>query len=254
MNKVYTTLLAGSLLVGVAGASDAATFSYNFFESDGIPLAYNYAHVSGTTYALTGSTSEIDLVFAGNTPLGALSVGTHYSVTLSVSLVESSGDLANPLQQQTIDSITETFVGNAGPFAGMTLLKLTAGSPPIPDRAGVLNAPNGQNTGGFNGSNTAATFGAPVFGTVDNVVYTSDFFSTAGWTFQGYSDAIQLAPGKSFSYTPRPGLFQPDDLDPFTASLQGGGQATTPVPEPGSIALATGGLISFMALRLRRRK
>jgi uncharacterized protein (TIGR03382 family) len=250
MNKLHTTLLAGSLLVGVAGASNAATFSYNFLETDSIPIAYSYTG-SGTNYTFTGSTSETALIFAGNANLGSLSAGTPYSTTLSVSFTTSQGTAGFPTTgQELIDSVTATFTANNtanGATAGETLLQVTAGTG-FAD-AGILSAAAGASTGGFAGSNTSGT-------SPNNVAFTSAGFSTADWIFQSYSFTVTLPATTSFSYTPI--SFPPpvSQLNAFTASLTGGGSATTPntTPEPGAVALAMGALVSFGALRLRRRK
>jgi hypothetical protein len=252
MNKLYTTLIAGSLLVGMAVAGNAATFSYNFLETDGIPLSYSYSQVSGNTYALTGSTSNIAILFAGPaTYENGITELTPYSATLTISAVETLGDGGTPNSQEKLDSLTATFSninGVAGNFFTVTAGTGTAG------QAGVLSAQAGTSSGGFAGSTTVAPPGtAP-----DNVMFASNVVDTSDFSFDSYSFTITLAPGDVFTYTPRPAPSTVDDLDPFTASLTGGGSSTIPTPpttpEPGSIGLAVGALVSFSMLRLRRRK
>ncbi len=252
MNKLYTTLLAGSLLVGVAGAGSAATFSFNFFETDGIPTAFTYAQVSGNTYSLTGTTPETSIIFSG--PAAGAYANTPFQANLSVSIVESQGDAFSAHQQELVDSVTYTFTGTSGIFTGKTFTVTAGDGIPGGGTAGILSAAIGASTGGIAGSNVLNS-GVPSTSVPDNVMFSSSAFSTTGWTFQNYSLTLTLPTGSAFSYTPQ-GLFLPNNLDPFIASLTGGGVATTPTstPEPGSMALAVGALVSFGALRTRRRK
>jgi len=257
MNKLYTTLLAGLLLVGVACAGNAATFSFNFFETDAIPAAYSYSNGgSGTNYTLSGSTSEINIVFAGSgftsADLGfGLLPSTKYSAILTVSATESEGSANH--STEPLDSLTATFSHINGTAATFTV---TAGTPPFTGasagNAGVLSGQNSLSSGGFAGSNVSGT--AP-----DNVHFGGTAILNPPlslFTLQNYSFTLTLPAGTNFTYTNRPFPSLVSDLGDFTTSLTGGGVATFPgtTPEPGTLALAVSGLVSFSALRLRRRK
>jgi len=252
MNKLYTSLLAGSLLVGVAGAGSAATFSFNFFETAPIPNAFTYAHVSGTTYALTGVTPDTEIIFSG--PAVGPFAGVPFFATLSMSIVESQGDSFNAFQQELVDSVAYTFTGTSGAFAGKTFTVTAGDGGASTGTAGILSAANGASTGGVAGSNVVNA-GVPSSLFPNDVMFTSTAFATTGWTFQNYSLTLTLPTSTSFSYTP--GVFPaPNNLNPFIAAITGGGVATTPTttPEPGAVALAVGALVSFGGLRIRRRK
>jgi hypothetical protein len=257
MNKLYTTLLAGSLLVGVAAASNAAAISYNFFETDSVPTPFAYTYSgTGTTYDFSGFTTETDILFGSS--IGSVVGNVPYSATLSVFFVTSEGSFPGDLTP--IDTLVATFKANpGGPFPTNTnILTLTAGTTGTPGEGGTLNAPDGFTSGAFFGSNppTPPINGQPIPTEPDNVVYTSALFSTAGFINQSYSFTLTLPPGSSFSYsTSGPPLFS-SQLNPFpNSSITGGGVLTaTTTPEPGSVALAVGALVSFGALRLRRRK
>jgi hypothetical protein len=247
MSKLYTTLLTGSMLAAVACVGNAATFSYNFLETDSIPTAFTYAHTTGTTYTLTGSTTETSVIFSGSYT-GAATPGTPYAATLTITAVESEGDLPNPHAQELLDSVTATWKFTSGNIAGDTFT-VTAGLA-APGNAGVLSALSGTSSGGFSGSNTSGTL-------PNNVAFSSTggaITDTSAFSDQSYSFTLALPTGTAFAYTPRPFPSSVSDLNGFVASLTGGGVATSPVPEPGSVALAIGGLVSFSALRLRRRR
>jgi hypothetical protein len=249
MNKLYTTLLAGSLLASLASAGQAATFAFSFSETDGHPNAFTYSLVSGTDYALLGATTDGTISFSG-AYAGSPANGVNYAATITVSATESLGDIPATKSEEFLDSLKITFTGaSGGPFAGMTLLQITAGSPT--GHAGILQAQDGTGSGGFSGSNATP----PGTSQPNNVAFTSSVISTTGWNYESYAAGLDLPPGDLFSYTPRPFPSSVSDLNPFIAQIVVNGSANTPVttPEPGSRALAVGALVSVSALRRRRK-
>ncbi len=263
LKKTYTTLLAGSLLTAMAGATQAASVTFAQFTegaSDGNAFQYtDTAHGVGGTGTLTNIAGGIDTTFTFQNALkglgGGFSLNTGYDATLFITATISSNSLDHITND--LDGLTFKFVAGAGtPNPGKILLQGTAGTmtPGGSAFGGTLFAQQLLSSAVSNGSNlpgqssTATQF----------VKFNSDVLDTSGLTEENYAfsftsifDTIVNSAGAHYTSM---GLFGPFVLDSFQAAGTGTFAATSPVPEPGSMALAVGALLSFGGLRLRRRK
>jgi hypothetical protein len=260
MNKIYTTLLAGSLLVGVAAASNAGTFTFQFGETDNTPSVFSYTSIApgSTVSMLTGSTTEGYVLFSGDvptptpvTPPGPATAFVPLAAKIILTVRDSQGFPANT-GGGFVDSVDLKFLSEGvgpEPAANTLLLEVKAGStnPSMTGTGGTLLADNTDNTGSISGSTgNNVTF----------ISFNSNYLNFSGFSNDGYTIGLNLPGTNTFSYLPTTPFTPPYYLQPFMANIAGLGHGTPPptTPEPGSVALAVGVLVSFGGLRLRRRK
>src|SRR5579871_4908160 len=136
MNKIYTTLLAGTLLTALAGASQAASVTFAQFtegKSDGNAFVYtDTAHSAGHTGTLTNIVGGIDTTFTFQNALKGLGGGFHlntgYDATLFITATLDSGNSPDE-KTNDVDGLAFKFVAGAGtPNPGKILLQGTAGT------------------------------------------------------------------------------------------------------------------------------
>jgi len=261
MNKMNSFLLVGSLLAATACVISADILSYNFLVWSSEPLAFKYTGNNPfgipNVSTLTGTTNQTQISFAGGY-LGSPIPGAQYQAILTISATDSTGDNAAFKFSSDLDTLTATWVAapladyahpalapaNAAALAGKILLQVKAGSAGGTDQGGMLSATG--STGGMTGNDASLPTSNPL-------VFSSDVINTAGYTNESYAFTLALDPSAIFSYTST-GIGTVNYLDSFIAAMTGNGRATTPVPEPGSVALSVGALVSIGALRLRRRR
>jgi uncharacterized protein (TIGR03382 family) len=240
MNKVFTTLLAGSLLAGLACAGHANTvLTATFAEDDGQPFAINYTESSPGIYTLSGSLGET-ITFSGpwaGVP-GPLNTAISTTLTFSATVTEpSTADILVP-----IDTLTATFSTVSDPG----FLTITAGSPPNPGSAGELTV---LGTGASSLSNNANS---------NNVLFTSSppVIDTSSFIVPTETVSFSFTLSQAATFAPFPNGFLETG---FSALITGdlAVQVPTPptsTPEPGSVAFVVGALVSSAALLRRRRK
>jgi hypothetical protein len=250
MNKVFSTLLAGTMLLGSACASNAVTFAILSTSNTGYPFTYTQSGTGGT---LTGTDPDASVTFTnllGGATVPGVSTLTTYAATLTVSETDSTAVTAGAFP---IDGLSLTYTAVGGPLAGDVLLKITAGIDTLGQGAmdtqgGVFSVPNNQPVATLAGGNDSHSFTAPEF-----VQFTSGVIDTAGITEEGYS--LSLTAQSLLSYT---GTFPGPQYLASNNFLIGGQLTAVPAPpttpEPGALGLAVGALVSLTALSLRRRR
>jgi hypothetical protein len=244
MNKVFSTLLAGSLLAGLACAGHTATLLQATFAQNGTQAFDLHYTQSGSTYTLSGIVPET-ITFSGpyttiggkivpaDTPIATL---LHFTATDTLPGKQSTGT--------DLDTLSANFVGTTGTLNGVSVLGLTAGPPPTIGNAGILSA------GGKSGSVQSNNQVLPA----NNLLFTSSAIDTSPFDVSSETVTFALTLNSTASY---PGFPGPTHLAPGFSALVTGDlavqTAATTTPEPGSVALAMGALVSFAAFRRRRK-
>jgi hypothetical protein len=264
MNKIFSTLLAGSLLATAFGAAQAAVMPVADFTTS----TFSYSYSGGANGTLTGTASGIfhfDSLLGG--AIGGYNpiVGDSYNVNITITANDSLGsgnDEANPL-----DNLDVKVVGTSGAFNGVTLFEVTTGTATngsaIAGQGGSLNivgpeVPPASDLGSTSGSIVASNDGLS-FGTPPYVKYSSSVINTletggpGGLTEENASLALTSNAPASYSTTANPFV---DTLNANTFFIAGNFAANVPAttPEPGAVALGLVSLASCGVLRLRRRK
>jgi hypothetical protein len=258
MKNVFKTLVASSLLVGIVNCANAAVVQVADFTSHG----FNFTYSGGANATLTGSAAanfEFDDLLGGaingyNPVIGAYLTAT-LTVTANFSLPSSN------LADNPIDSLTMSFIGASPGFVGADLLTITTGyataGPGPAGQGGNLNAvgvpgpttpDNGSTSSSILASNDGTTSTQAPY-----VEYTSNVINTLeghGLSDENVALALTANLGAEYKASGPFAAF----LDATKYTIAGNLAANTPVPEPGSVALAMGAVVSLSALRLRRRR
>jgi hypothetical protein len=274
MKKHLVTWLVGGAILGQASASFAVQFA-NF----GQQLSTNGFYYTGVkpagTSTLTngpgGSSVPVNFFFqdllGGDLPGVTATTNVDYVGLLTINASATAGE--NPVHsfQNKLDALklTITAANNATNVAaglynpitqtGKILLMVTAGQATNPANpktfGGLLTAQDATGSAGIQGGNPP--------GESDNfadfVNFTSQAINVNGLTHQAYGLTFTEVSGGGPNYTKyQPGPFGLRYLDTFNANGVGTFSAQPSVPEPGTLALAVGSLISFSVVGLRRRR
>jgi hypothetical protein len=250
MKNYFKTLVASSLLIGIVSSAKATTVVVADFSEATFAFTYSGGN-SATLTGSVGTTLRFDNLLGG--PIGGYNpvVGTFIPVTetITANFSLASSDLTNT----PIDKLTLSFTGTSGAFAGVNLLTVTTGEATNASAGaglgGTLSLANNSNSGAINASNDGTSFTAAPY-----VKYSSSVIDTlegAGLTEEDLSLSVNSQSLASYSTTPFSGYLN-SNVFVITGSLLADVPATT--PEPGSVAVATGAMVSLGILRLRRRR
>jgi len=221
----------------------------------GIPVTFFFQSVLGgdlTGHATTNVDYVGDLTISGSATTGEVPKNSHQNAFDSLTITITATNTANNVAAGLYNTMTNT---------GVILLQMTAGTATGTSSqdglAGTLLAVDGQGSATLSGSN-------PVGGDntdADFVSFSSQAIDTSKLLSQAYSLGFSnVKPGVSYTRynqnypTPTPPPLELRYLDNFNASGAGTFSADSAVPEPGTMGLLFGALVSCSAVGLRRRR
>jgi hypothetical protein len=282
MNKIVVSMLAGGALLGQTAICSAVQFA-NFTEASGNGFVYNGKPPVGPgsgASTLTGTGIPVNFYYQsilGGDLTGHATTGIDYVGDLTISGSATTGEVPKNSHQNAFDSLTITITAtntaanvaaglyNTVTHTGLVLLQVTAGTATSSSNpngfAGSLMAVDGQGSAGLTGSNPVGSDDS----FADFVAFSSQAIDTSKLLSQAYGlsfSNINTNTGgvKYTSYNqnyPGPPPIPPLELrylNNFTASGGGTFSADTAVPEPGTMGLLFGALVSCSAIGLRRRR
>jgi len=268
MKKVLLGFLAGGALMGSVQASQAVSVTFAQFTQSVTANQFQYTATPGNPdlinpATLTGVTSSIPVIFQFNSFLNGELAGnnanlfTGYAAHLTFLGNATTGESSAFSQNNNFDGVTFNFVADntaaniAAGIAGKVLLSGSSGSGvPLSANAGTLSASDGASSATYKASN--ANGGDATTGNM--VTYSSQVIDTTALNTQNYALSFSsVVPQITYDFNAVTGTF-PRYLESFSASGTGTFAATfTPVPEPGTYALA-GSLLVGGVFSLRRRR